>query len=69
MTRLYTRQKRHMQLTSSFGHKFINVKAKHRPKTFATKEGADAYAKETLGLTSYHLEPAKKNKRWKVVQA
>jgi hypothetical protein len=37
------------------------------PKTFATKESADNYAKKNK-ITTYTLVPAKKNKRFKIQQ-
>ncbi len=45
---------------------FHTVKKEHRPRTFASADAAKAWAKEN-GITAFDIEPAKKNKRFKVI--
>ena len=66
--KVHTRVKRKYALTSSFKHTnfFKGGEAtKNGPKTFTTKESADAWAKKQ-GLKDYTLVPTKKNKKFKV---
>jgi len=69
MKRLSTRTKRYLKLSRSrmHGNRF-HVKV-NRPKTFATAEGANKYAADVMKLeeNAYTLEPAKKNKKFKIV--
>lgn len=69
MKRLSTRTKRYLKLSRSrmHGNRF-HVKI-NRPKTFATEENAKKYAADVMKLNegSYKLEPAKRNKKFKIV--
>jgi len=66
MPKLHTRVKRKLGLVTSKKHKFINITKKNGQKTFLTEEKAKAHA-DSLKLKKYSIEPAKKNKRFKVV--
>jgi len=67
MRAMYTRRKRRLGLTTKFQHKAVKsgVIKKHRPKTFATKIGAEAWA-QAQGLKNYTILPAKRGKRFQV---
>jgi hypothetical protein len=70
MVKEHTRKKRLMGLSSGKRHRYY-FEVAHKKKgdrTFATKEQAEAYAKEK-GIKKYTIAPAKKNKRFKIVLA
>ena len=70
MSKIHTRLKRKIGLSSSRQHYFYfhTTVVKHRPKTFATGESADKWAAEHgLKLGEYSLKSAKKGKRFQVV--
>jgi len=68
MVKVHTRKKRLMGISSGKRHRFHFEVAhpKKGDRTFASKEQADAYAKEK-GIKKYTIAPAKKNKRFKIV--
>ncbi len=63
MTKMHTRIKRGLGLTSSHNHK-IRVRKGNGKRTFKTEEAALAYAKEH-NLTG-KIIPAKKGKRFQI---
>lgn len=71
MKKIHTRTKRKFGLTTSENQKdFFKPKPKvHGPRTFSTEQAAHSWASENgLKKDQYVLEPAKKNKRFKIVR-
>ncbi len=67
MPKLHTRVKRKFALTTSRKHRFRNVTGKKGDKTFLTAEKAKKYAEDN-GLKKFEIVPAKRNKRFKIIQ-
>ncbi|MFH1848929.1 MAG: hypothetical protein ABH879_01960 [archaeon] len=63
--KIHTRRKRLLSLVSGKRHQ-KRAEKKHGSKTFATEESAKKWAEENK-VKEYKLEPAKKNRRFKVV--
>jgi hypothetical protein len=70
MPRLHTRIKRGLRLNTSKLHTHINIKGKPGAKTFKTEDKAKEYATTTLKLEEgkFDIMPAKKNKKFKVIE-
>jgi len=66
MKKMHTKEKRMKNLSRSHNHK-ERPKTTVRPKTFKTEESAKAYA-EKHGIKDFELAPAKKDKKFKIVQ-
>jgi len=66
MKKMHTKEKRVKNLSRSHNHK-ERPKTTVRPRTFKTEESAKAWA-EKNGIKDYSLEPAKKDKKFKIVQ-
>jgi hypothetical protein len=66
MAKMHTRMKRRLGIST---HKRGNIPSLHKkkgPKTFATEERANEYAKEQ-GITKFELKSVKKDKRFQIV--
>jgi hypothetical protein len=69
MVKIHTKAKRAFGLGTHTKRKAFlkNMTRKHRPKTFATQEGANKWAAaQGMKEGEYTLVPAKKNKRFMV---
>ncbi|MAE42617.1 hypothetical protein CMO93_02510 [Candidatus Woesearchaeota archaeon] len=69
MSKIHTRVKRKLGLTTSLRHRRFGSKtSKHGPRTFKTEEAAHQWATgKNINKGTYKLVPAKKNKRFKIV--
>lgn len=67
MPKIHTRKKRLMGLHGNKKHRFYFETAKKKvgPRTFRTKEQAEAYAKEK-GMKGFSIVLAKKDKRFRI---
>jgi len=65
MKKMHTKEKRAKNLSRSHHHK-ERPKTTVRPKTFKTEASANTWA-EKNGVTKFTLEPAKKNKKFKII--
>ena len=69
MVKLHTRIKRKLNITRSRRGRFRNIDGKKGAKTFSTADKAKDYALNVLKKEegSFGIEPAKRNKRFKIV--